>query len=63
MRGVRYGLDMQRRSAMAAKQRSELIASVIRRFPCAQNVMGSIFWRSTTRFRGVLISNIENSDF
>ena len=54
---------MRRRSAMAAKQRSELIASVIRRFPCAQNVMGSIFWRSTTRFRGVLISNIENSDF
>jgi hypothetical protein len=48
---------------MAAKQRSELIASVIRRSPCAQNVTGSIFWRSTTCFRGVLISNIENSDF
>lgn len=54
---------MQRQSAVAAKQRPELIASVIRRFLRSHNVMGDIFWGSTTRFRGELISIIENKIF
>ena len=50
----------RKRSVQGAKQKFAPIAGAIRRKPCAQNVMQSIFWGIAVEISTPLISSLEN---
>jgi hypothetical protein len=58
--GVRQPLNMPKPSVLHAMLRSELITNVIRKSPCDQIAMTSIYCSYTTQIKKVLISNVKN---
>ena len=50
----------RKRSVRGAKQKFAPIASAIRKKPCAQNVMQSIFWGLAVEISIPLITSLEN---
>ena len=51
----------RKRSVRGAKENFAPIASAIRRKPCAQNVMRSIFWGLAVEISRPLISSLEKA--